>query len=57
MVYFYVLTFCVALIVYEINYFIIALHVIATILLIILGFKNPGIVLKITEDFDNPSKI
>jgi hypothetical protein len=57
MVYFYVLTFCVALIVYEINYFVFALNAIATCLLIILGFKNPGIVLKITEDFDNPSKI
>ena len=57
MVYFYVLTFVVALIVYEINYVVIALHVVATCLLVILGFKNPGIVLKITEDFDNPSKI
>ena len=57
MVYFYALTFVVALIVYEINYFVIALHVISTLLLVILGFKNPGIVLKITEDFDNPSKI
>jgi hypothetical protein len=57
MVYFYVITFVVALISYELNYFIIVLHVIATLLLVGLGFKNPGIFLKITEDYDNPSKI
>jgi hypothetical protein len=57
MAYFYVITFVVTLISYELNYIVIVLHVIATVLLVGLGFKNPGIVLKITEDYDNPSKI
>jgi hypothetical protein len=48
MIYFYVITFVVGLIAYELNYIIIVLHVIATVLLFGLGFKNPGIVLKIT---------
>jgi hypothetical protein len=57
MIYFYVLTFVVKFIVYEINYIIIALHAIVFVLNTILGFKNPGIVLKIQEDFDSPTKI
>ena len=57
MIYFYALTFGVGLIVYEINYFIIALHLIAFCIMTILGFKSPGIVLKIKEDFDSKSKI
>jgi len=57
MIYFYVLTFVTKLIVYEINYFVIALHIIVFVLMTILGFKNPGFVLKIQEDFDTPTKI
>lgn len=51
MVYFYVLTFLNGNILIEINYAIVALHVLVFTFYIILGFKNPGILLKISEDF------
>lgn len=57
MIYFYVLTFVTGLIVIEINYTIIIFHIIAFIFLVILGFKSPGITLKISEDFESKTKL
>lgn len=51
MAYFYILTFVTGNIVIEINYTIVALHILVFIFLLTLGFKNPGIFLKISEDF------
>lgn len=57
MIYYYVLTFITGNIIYQINYVVIGIHIIAEILLVVLGFKNPGILHKIIEDYDTPTKI
>jgi len=57
MVYFYVLTYLTDYSIKELNIPIIVLHVLVTILSISLAYINPGILPKISEEYDSTSKI